>query len=435
MDPILPLLSGSLREIIKSMKDKYNDPIAITILKADALIEEYNRICYSLGIIGNEVFLSEINSIITDEVRMLTVRFSDQDDFTVSFLPKDKKPVYSGYGVWGRENRQSGKPGRIFQKLLKPQFKTYDWEKFTNAFKAEKCCCNDFELVEGEDIRDWYCEDTYYKCEGTLGNSCMRYENCSNYFDLYVENAKMLISKRNGKLTGRAIVWELENGTILMDRVYTCFDYLTNCFIDYAKDHKWWYRENQCLLSTGDSQYWFSPEDGYSQCTSQEFSIKLPRSYEYFPYVDSFRYLINNTITTIPPEDNNYIALDSTDGETSEVETITCANCGATFTYREEMPDGVVWSDYDDCYYCEDCCWWCEALDSYISVAEDAVEVVCKYDSQDYPQSYINDYLVTNPDGCEFPGDIIKINNKYYMVEALVWNDELKEYEIRPNSN
>ena len=164
-------------------------------------------------------------------------------------MPKDKSPEYNETGDWARKNRQTGKVARILQKLLVKTYKTYDWEVFTNYFKSEKCCCLEFKLVTGSDIRKYYCDDMYYKSSGTLGNSCMRYDACSSYFSLYEDHAKLLVSLKGGLVTGRALVWDVD-GITLMDRIYTCFDYLENCFLEYAKDHKWWIRYNNSLLST-----------------------------------------------------------------------------------------------------------------------------------------------------------------------------------------
>ena len=122
---------------------------------------------------------------------MLTVRIGE---FEISFLPKGKEAEYNGRD-WSRKNRQTGKPTRIFQKLIKREFKTREWEIFNNLFRAELCQCNNFEIVEGEDIRYWYLDEHYYRCDGTLGNSCMRYEQAQPYFDIYVDKAKMLITK------------------------------------------------------------------------------------------------------------------------------------------------------------------------------------------------------------------------------------------------
>ena len=363
---------------------------------------------------------------------MLSIRVGQ---FDVSFLPKDKEPIYNEDNTWSRRNRQTGKPGRIFQKLLKKEFKTRDWEIFTNLFKSELCDCANFELVEGEDIRKWYLDENYYLVQGTLGNSCMRHSECQPFFDVYVDNAKMLITTKDGLLTGRAIVWQIGDITIL-DRIYTCYDYLENCFIDYAKEHKWWIRENNSLLSSGDDQYWLTPDDDYNSPNSRCFSLTLSKSYDLFPYMDSFRYFDNkNTLYTC--SDAGDICLDNTDGSINAVE-YECASCGRTF-YGSEMdaPEELHWSEYDGCWYCDDCCWYCNGLDDYIGNDHDVCSVFSsRYYSSDYPSSYVDEYFVETPNGTETSDDIVKINDDYYFVDPLtvVFNLDTNKYEIRSDT-
>lgn len=425
MERLLPILSGSLRDIIKSIIDKTSDPIAEEIYKVDSIVNNINDIYYALNPYTSEALVKELDSLITDEVRMLTVRIGE---FEISFLPKGKEAEYNGRD-WSRKNRQTGKPTRIFQKLIKREFKTREWEIFNNLFRAELCQCNNFEIVEGEDIRYWYLDEHYYRCDGTLGNSCMRYEQAQPYFDIYVDKAKMLITKKDDLLTGRALIWEIDGVTIL-DRIYTCFDYLENCFIDYAKEHGWWIRETNSLLSTGETQWWYTPDDDYKNCTDREFVLELDKGYEYFPYMDSFRYYNGDCKLSTHPVYN--VALDSTDGNWDSCEW-ECDQCGRTFySYSsEETPDELHWSDWNDCYLCDDCCWYSDGLNDYISNNEYCVEIHGSYGTSLYPESYLDDYFIEQPTGEETRNDIVKIDEDYYFVtNNIKWNDETKMYEV-----
>lgn len=426
-----PILSDSLRELIEEMKEKYEDPIVDEILKLDDYVREIRGHYYGQYLC--EVLMDGLRALTTFEVSALSLR-QENDTFEVSFLPKDKPLEYNGNN-WSRKNRQTGKPGKIFQKLLVREFKQKEWEDFSNHFKACACCCNNFEIVEGKDIAKWYNQDNYYACKGTLGNSCMRYDFCGSYFKLYEDRAKMLITTKNGGLTGRAIVWEMEDGIVLLDRIYTCFDYLENCFIEYAKEHKWWIRDDNSLLHTGDDQYWYSPDDDYSQCTSREFKITLDKHYDYFPYVDSFRYYDENTNTISTRSDFEYTAsLDSTDGEIYGRTEYVCEYCGHTeLGYDDEAPDCMCWSEYDDCWYCEDCCWYSDGLDSYVSNGEARISVYDKYENTtDYPQSYVDSNLRTSPNDS---GWIVLIGDKYYEYQEshITWNGT--EFELQSSSD
>ena len=439
MEKLLPLLSGSLNEMLDCVAKKYNDPIAILLENVNSLIETYNNNSWVNE--TNELYKvfqlvpAEIHKYINDSVRMITARIGDV--FEVSFLPEGKEPEYTDNGNWSKHNRQSGKPARIFQKLVEKKFTNYEWEQFSNRLKSEICCCNNFQLVEGEDIRKWYHEDNYYRCDGTLGNSCMRHPECQDYFDLYVDKAKMLITTKDGKLTGRAIVWELGDGITLLDRIYTCFDYLENCFIDYAKEHKWWIRENNSLLSSGDDQYWYTPEDDYQTVTSPEFEIKLDKQYEFFPYVDSFRYF-DEGYNVISTHDHGWQYLDSTEGFYERPTTYECDYCGAEYTSRgDELPDGMYYSDYEDQYLCQDCAVWCEGLSDYVRPDTELVSVHCRYSTVTYPLEYVKERLHTQGNEYSAFYHFVKINDEYYDTShaSLRFNEATRMYYLNESED
>ena len=444
MEKLLPILSGSLYEVFKVIRNKYDDPIASIICKTHELIDTYNR---NTWISEDDALYSvfslvpdAVNELVTNSVRMITARMGG--DFEVSFLPEGKEAEYNDNGDWARKNRQSGKPTRIFQKLVRKEFKTIDWETFNNRLKAEICCCTNFEIVEGEDIRKWYLEDNYFKIAGSLGNSCMRYQECQKYMNIYVDNAKMLISKKDDLLTGRAIVWELDNGVTLLDRIYTCFDYLDNCFIDYAKDNGWWIREYNSLLSTGETQGWKTPKDDYREVTYEPIKIDIKKCYEYFPYVDSFRYF-DGEHTVCTKELSGFTnSLDRTDGYWQETYSYTCARCGHTsYTdYEDDLPEDMHYSEYDDDYYCDDCCWYCEALSDYISSSHDVFAVLDEDDEEiDYPDDYILDHVVVNEDDAKYKyGDkFVKIDEKYYFYTdpRIEWNAEEDKFILNESED
>lgn len=416
MTKLYPFLSGTLRQIISELVQKEN-PIAKEILRIDTDVEDTLRVYnYIPANLREKIIEKVINPSLTGEVSMISVRVGGEDP-NVSFLPKDKEPEYTPDGTWARRNRQEGKPARIFQKAIVKEFKQQEWEIFSNLFKAEICNCNNFELVSGEDIRKWYFEANYYDCKGTLGNSCMRYENAQDYFDVYVDKAKMLITKKAGRLTGRAIVWEIDENTTILDRVYTCFDYLYNCFIDYAKENKWIIREDNSLLHTGDEQYWLVPEDNYTTSRHLSFKIKLDKDYEFFPYVDSFRYYnqTENYLTTELSE----CALDSTDGDYCRC-SVQCDHCGRTFFGYDDddLPDELHWSDWSDEYLCDDCCFWSDRLEQYIPNSVEHVFVhTGSIAGDNVPLCEIRSDIVSNPEEAENIEDpIVVIDEKYYYL-------------------
>jgi hypothetical protein len=262
-----------------------------------------------------------------------------------------------------------------------------------------------------------------------------------NFMDIYVENAKMLITTRDGKLTGRAIVWEIDEKTTILDRIYFCYDYLENCFTEYAKEHKWLIRENNSLLHTGEEQYWRTPDDDYASCKYIEFKIKLKNEYEYFPYVDSFRYLSYDK-KTISNTHGPY-ALDSTDGDYAHESELCCENCGRTFydCDEDDLPDDLHYSDWADCYLCDNCCYYSEYIEDYIPNSVPYYRVITRYGDGFVPQECIDEYLVvvtTSDDGSSITtGDIVEIDGTYYDLNCtnLFYNKDTNKYEIRSDTN
>ena len=190
------------------------------------------------------------------------------------------------------ETKSSIKVGRFVNKILDIYFKenpnsnlgkrekysAADVEKFVNAYTAAvlfmENAFDHFEIVYGEDIKHWYSEDKYATKSGQLGNSCMRYKACQDYFDIYIENpevCQLLIFKNiNGdKLLGRALLWTDVDGKKLMDRIYTTKD-------NYIKLFKKWADKNN-----------------YKQIYDEDFytTIKVePKDYKKYPYMDTFSY-------------------------------------------------------------------------------------------------------------------------------------------------
>ena len=190
------------------------------------------------------------------------------------------------------ETKSSIKVGRFVNRILdiffkenpnsdlgkREEYSAADVEKFVNAYTAAILFLTNafdyFEIVYGEDIKHWYSEDKYATKSGQLGNSCMRYNSCKDYFDIYTENpevCQLLIFKSlNGeKLLGRALLWTDVDGKKLMDRIYTTKD-------NYIKLFKKWGNENN-----------------YKLIYDEDFSTKIKidaKDYNKYPYMDTFKY-------------------------------------------------------------------------------------------------------------------------------------------------
>ena len=269
------------------------------------------------------------------------------------FWTSGRTPNY-GIGRWVRH---------IFNDVRQTPIKNEDLENFVNAYKStyDKVSkgSEKFELVKGEDIRYWYLEDRYEEVKGQLGNSCMRYQRCQKYLDIYVENPEvcsLLILKGDtpDKIIGRALIWTIHDGPGVagrqfMDRVYMINDSDKLLFEAYAKEHNIF----------------------RSQTYTYKIKVKEGR-YDYYPYMDTFTcYDYEKGILTsgVDGDEEDILGLQNTDGTASD-------------------NSGRVWSEYhgeyideDDARYCEDVegpvhyesTVWLEYLDIYVTDNADTV--------------------------------------------------------------
>lgn len=437
MEQLTPLLSDSIRDVITGIYNNHSLNIAKDLIDADNYINLYNKIVNTWGLIDDdkttlcEILKGKINSLITDEVRALSIR---RDIFEISFTPNGKPLVYTETGNWSRENRQTGKPGRIIKKLLAYDYKERDIEIFSNCFKAELMNCGDWKIVSGSEICHWYNGENYYKIAGTLGNSCMRYCECQDYFKVYEDNARMLICTKDGKLLGRAIIWDI-NGNIYMDRVYVCMDYLEEQFIQYAMDNKWYIRTNQSLLGDSEDQLWLGPESNYKSEICPALIIRLKRQYEQFPYMDSFRHFDSDEFTISTICDLGRIKLSNTDGYWRDnMIEVTCCCCGYSTFYDEDDECPLIWSDYFEEYLCGSCATYNSYIEDYISVetktydvAIDSITNIVKI-----PRDIVESALVTEPNfQTNWPDDyFINIDGSFYKFSLVKWDKEDKKYRL-----
>lgn len=351
----LTLLSTSFKNILSNL----DNPIAEYLVDANNTIEKYNN---EKDPTIKEAYNSVINEKLTDFCRQVTLK---NEDFLVSYLPKGCTPEYNYTGDWKKKNRQEGKPGKILQKLIgQDKFTNAEFEKFVYELKAYWSTKGYvFKIVSGEDIRYWYNSENYYEEKSTLGNSCMRYSECSRFFDVYCKcpECQMLIALKDDKLVGRALVWTIDNQTFL-DRVYYIEDCLYNMFINYAKQHNWLIREDNSLLDDDDDQRFLSPEDNYEEGRIIEFTLNIPYNFSSYPYMDSFRYkdcYANKMYTFVPTREFTYCSC--TDGSTFAAER-ECPNCGC---YADS--DNIVYSDWLGYSGCLECMSWSEFMNDYYS--------------------------------------------------------------------
>lgn len=249
------------------------------------------------------------------------------------------------------------KVGRFAGKLLaKAGIKVTDKEieEFVNQFKAKlnlmKDALSRFKIVSGEDIRNYYSESVYSESCGSLGGSCMRYDRCQKYLDIYVFNPKqvsliILMSEIDDeKISGRAILWtgnvicddtndESKKNVKFMDRAYTNDSSDETLFKEFATKNGFYYKKVQ-----SNDEYMIIMFNG-EELDEDKFEVTLEKKkYDYYPYMDTLKYYSENGV--IKNDDSNYdYKLESTEGSNGE-----CDTCGGegTHTCGECDGDGEV---------------------------------------------------------------------------------------------
>jgi hypothetical protein len=241
-----------------------------------------------------------------------------------------------------------------------------DFEDFVNFYKASKVKEDQkFELVDGEKIRGYYDGDNYaFGSRGTLGNSCMRGEDCQDFFDLYTENKNvcslLVYVDAKDRVLGRALVWKLSkspcDAKYFMDRIYCSNDSDVIKFINYAEEKGWCYKERQSndSLNSLIVKYKGSRYIGELRVDLKEANFRE------YPYLDTLSNLnrkkkfISN-ISFLGVE-----TLQDTSGETDECydcqgqgfDTLSCRECDGEGSIDDETCDACEGTGASLCSGC-----------------------------------------------------------------------------------
>jgi hypothetical protein len=399
-----------------------------------------------------------------------------------SFLPAGREhKANPDTGRWLRDGRQEMKPAKLARRLLIEDRNTdldaTDYEKFANAIKSYISVIGDedgngknirFELVKGEDIRKYYHWLTYSELMGketNLWGSCMRSDDCQEYFDIYVKNedvCSLLVAlDGEGKVLGRALVWTFQDGKRGMDTIYAN-ESLFESFITWAVDNQAYYKDRQSC-----HHQQFDRLNRGSVCYDARVQLAYYKP-SYYPYMDTLSILTEyGILRTDVPSGDSYKTLRDTgggyeDGEDDDdyVTLETGGRChvdDCTYVdYRNH--DGVYRDGYyhesavvftnDDSYRLRDDCVrigsdWYE-LDSddicYVDLRDEYYlkddTVYCEFDDADHHIDdchELHDHTFAHESDC----NVCAHSGDYYLDDdltkasdgACVAKENLEEYE------
>ena len=238
------------------------------------------------------------------------------------------------------------KLGKVL-KATYPNWSDHLIAAIVDAFKGQYATDFEYALVSGEDIADWYDEDTYHpgRSNYSLDLSCMRYSYCRDYFGIYTENpdkCRLFIVTLGGMLIGRALVWKCDDGSTYVDRFYGQSE-------TWESAREWLTENIGTYRAHSDSE---RPTDGVTL-----------KHYEFdeYPYMDTFCYLSMET-GTLSRRDNSgwgYYLCSTQGGYDEYGQPVHCDRCGE----RTDADDLVYLSGEGDicpsCYaeftFCDQC--------------------------------------------------------------------------------
>ena len=266
----------------------------------------------------------------------------------------------NGQGPWDSKSRLELRLSRLVNKIIEDdRFSTRDKENFVNEMRAViESSKSEFRIVEGEEIRKFYREEVHSVQTGSLKSSCMRYDKCSEYLDIYVNNPEIckmvILVNREGKIDGRALIWKLHSSNpeikMFMDRIYSIDpSRIEPMFNAWAREmgysHK---QENNFRNLRG-----VVLPDG--KIVKANMTVKCEGEYKKFPYIDTFRMydpktgILENSDDENDPGNAGKYLLASTDG-----------------TYK--IIEKGVYSDWEDRIIPEGQAVWSEVVQSWINV-------------------------------------------------------------------
>ena len=279
--------------------------------------------------------------------------------------------------LWNADKRikaSAAKIRRVIGDRFDELFGHKDIDDFISKFRYEGCkeCGGTgeylYEEVEGSRIAWAYNEDNYVdpRNSSQLWQSCMRYEACQEYFDIYTRNknhVSLAILQNNGKIAARSILWypntKAEPTVKYFDRIYG--------YDSDASDTLRSQLENKGYVNIYDDD--------------EVDIIKIELEYgeediDYFPYLDTMRYLKGRTLTNDSSSRYSY-ELTETDGGPANRGTQECDNCGSRCDSDDIYNISRGSARHDN--LCDNCSTFCHDIDEAVANADAVYDDYARY--------------------------------------------------------
>jgi len=225
-----------------------------------------------------------LSKILESEIDIDYLDTSKKDPYKISFIHKSK--IKNTDDIWSK-NRNILKPGKLLKRIL-PNTPNEKIEYFSNFYKSVIDNNKNeytFKIINGDFIKKYYHYSSYSKLEGSLGHSCMKYDQSQKLIDFYSYNdLKMLVLLKNEKLLGRSLLWETDQNIKIMDRIYSINDKINSLFNQWAIDNKYYRKKTN---KWNDTINFISPNNESIQL---KLSVKLKLDTKFYPYLDTFKW-------------------------------------------------------------------------------------------------------------------------------------------------
>ncbi len=348
------IISDELKEILLEIQDS---------VVAKLLLKEYHN----------------PEELVSEPVNFISI--SKKDLTKISYLPKERYEGLSIEDCWATTKRIMAKPGGFVSKVF-VGISEKEIEKFSTLFRNEitKPKLN-FKVVCGDDIKKYYHYSSYSEVSsGSLHASCMKYDGCQRYLDIYSEYpdfCKMVVLYDNdyqNRIVGRALLWNFD-GNRIMDRIYTISDET------YQFYFKQWATKNDYFYKS--EQNWFNTksfEKLNGEKVKLDLVIKLPgvNNLDYTPYMDTFKFMDRDgNLYNTQPKGKDYWTLTTTDGRKHGYDYLVTDIFDDVLRYRHDAcylryleawtsPNNCKYSNILDTYILERDCVYNDELRDYI---------------------------------------------------------------------
>lgn len=259
---------------------------------------------------------------------------AERSNGMISYLPIKPGVDIDENTVWSRSSRQEMKPGRFLRSffgddvLAQVGIEEKHIEQWANAFVGQHAPPKNIEIVRGSRIKTAYLGSRYSKTQtiGDLKNSCMRYDHCQEYLNIYADNPAQIglaiVKDEHERYVARSLVWTDVNGKLWFDRVY-------GSEAMQRRVAKW------------------LADQGYdnARVSHARIEIKLDQPwFRHYPYMDTMHSIYDDGTLSNSQSlmgHGQYLATLRSTGGSPNLQRVTCRDCGQQVRASTVGNDGL----------------------------------------------------------------------------------------------